>query len=397
MWLTERTSSGKHAVVQSTLVVAVKLAVSPEERAKLLSTMEKVNEACNAIAKRAFARRVSRAFAIHKLVYYETRKTFGLSSQLTCRAIAKVAGAYKRDRTKLCRFRPDGGIAYDARCYGIKDGMVSILALGGRVKAAMRGRPEDLDRLRRLPLGEAKLVRRKGKLFLHVSVDVGLPDLDEPEGTLGVDLGIKNVATDSDGETFAGDAVEKVRQRYFVLRQALQACGTKSAKRHLKRLSGKEARFRTLENHRISKRLVAKAKGTHRQIALEDLTGIRDRVTVRKSQRAKHSGWSFFQLRAYLTYKAMLAGVPVLLVDPRNTSRSCPACGLVDKLNRPTRDEFCCIGCGHAGPADHVAARNIAARADVNRPIVSAARMGNVDLHLGSAKPHLCQGQSLTL
>ncbi|WP_433379871.1 zinc ribbon domain-containing protein [Streptosporangium sp. CA-115845] len=116
-------------------------------------------------------------------------------------------------------------------------------------------------------------------------------------------------------------------------------------------------------NHVIAKKLVGKAKDTRSGIALEDLQGIRERVTVRKAQRADLHSWGFHQLRTFVTYKAALAGVPVRLVDPRNTSRTCPGCGHLDKRNRPTRDEFCCVLCGLAGPADYFAAINIGRRA----------------------------------
>jgi IS605 OrfB family transposase len=99
-----------------------------------------------------------------------------------------------------------------------------------------------------------------------------------------------------------------------------------------------------------------------RSIALEDLQGIRDRVTVRKAQRRSLHAWNFGLLRMFVDYKAKVAGVPVVFVDPRNTSRTCPSCGNVSKANRPTRDEFRCIQCGYAGPADYIAAMNIAFR-----------------------------------
>src|SRR5690606_37816735 len=48
---------------------------------------------------------------------------------------------------------------------------------------------------------------------------------------------------------------------------------------------------------------------------------------------ARLSNWGFHQLRSFVSYKAALLGVPVLLVDPRNTSRTCPECGHVAKEN----------------------------------------------------------------
>ena len=107
-------------------------------------------------------------------------------------------------------------------------------------------------------------------------------------------------------------------------------------------------------------------------MALEDLKGIRLRSTVGKKQRDKFSKWAFSQLRAFIEYKAKLAGVPVLLVDPQNTSRRCSECGHVEKGNRVSRAVFRCRACGYAGDADLNGAKNIRWRAEVNQPIVSS-------------------------
>jgi IS605 OrfB family transposase len=116
-------------------------------------------------------------------------------------------------------------------------------------------------------------------------------------------------------------------------------------------------------NHRIAKDVVAVAERTDRGIALEELGGIRDRVTVPRHQRAAVSSWSFQHLERVIAYKALRAGIPVITVDPAYTSQRCPRCGHTEKANRAARDDFCCRRCGLAGPADHVAAVNIRDRA----------------------------------
>ena len=193
--------------------------------------------------------------------------------------------------------------------------------------------------------------------------------------TLGVDLGIKNLATDSDGESFSGEQVETTRQRYNKLRASLQRAKAtsihRSAHRKLKQVSGRERRFKKDTNHVISKRIVSKAKGTTRAIALEDLKGIRSRATVRHEQRGRHSKWAFGELRFFIEYNARREGIPLALVTPKNTSRECPECHYVSKRNRPTRDIFRCVSCGLEAMADYVAARNIASRARFNEPIVA--------------------------
>jgi putative transposase len=131
-------------------------------------------------------------------------------------------------------------------------------------------------------------------------------------------------------------------------------------------------------NHVISKRLVHKAKQEHKGIAIEDLRHIRTRTEarLRKSQRARHSSWCFWQLRFFLEYKARYAGVPLHMVDPRNTSRTCHVCKHCEKANRKSQALFVCKNCGHTDNADRNAAINIS-RADVMRPIVGSESSRN--------------------
>ena len=353
------------------LIATVKLLCSEGQKDRLLSAMRRCNEACEWLGGLAFEAKTADKLRLQREYYKELRERFGLSAQMAVRAISKVCEAYKRDKTKRPRFKPLGAVAYDQRLYSFKGGLdrLSILCLDGRLLVPIAVGEYHQGRLEGAR-GQADLVYRGGTLYLFVTVEVPDGSPVEIDGTLGVDLGIRNLATDSDGKQHSGEVVEAVRQRYSTLRGALQKSGTKSAKRHLKKSSGKEGRFRADTNHQISKHLVGKAKGTGRRIALEDLSGIRGRVTVRKSQRASHCGWAFFQLRTFVTYKAALAGVPVILVDPRNTSRECLRCHYTAKENRKSQAEFCCVACGFTAHADVVGATNIARRADVNRPIV---------------------------
>jgi len=109
-------------------------------------------------------------------------------------------------------------------------------------------------------------------------------------------------------------------------------------------------------------------------IALEELTGMRQRVKARRQQRPRHANWAFAQLRRYITYKARLAGVPVILVDPRHTSQACNVCGYTAKANRPSQNRFSCHRCGYTTNVDLNAAQNIRNWAAVNRPMVAQPR-----------------------
>ena len=351
--------------------VIVKLDSTDEQHDLLIRTMRTFNAACDHIASVAFRLRTANKVRVQRESYREVREQFGLSSQMTIRAIAKTCDAYKRDTRTMPRFRPTGAMVYDQRVLSWKGrDAVSILTLDGRVVVPVRMGDRQRERFDR-PRGQVKLVLRKRTLYLHIVVDAPeAPEL-EPASILGVDIGIVNLAVDSDGDVHSGRPVDAVRARIDRLRSRLQKRGTRSAKRHLRKLSGRGQGFMRDTNHVISKRLVAKAKGTRCGIALEDLKGIRDRKTVRKAQRRRLESWSFNQLQRFIHYKAKLAGVPVFIVDPRYTSTTCPVCGCIDRENRPFRGWFQCVTCGFAGSADHVAATNIAARGAVNPPFVT--------------------------
>lgn len=349
----------------------LKLDPTPGQAEALLATMRACNAGATRAAEVAFMLRTANKIRLQGEVYRELRETFGLSAQMAIRAIGKCCDAYKRNKDIRPVFSPLGAIHYDMRMMSWKArDLVSLLTLTGRAvvpviyQGRLRDRPGAVQR------GQANLIYRDGKFYLAIAVEIpdGEVDVDEPAEWLGIDMGVVNIATDSDGVQHSGKGLRAVRRRHQRLRQRLQSKQTKSAKRLLRKRYRKESRFARDANHRISKTLVGKAKDTHRGIALEDLTGIRDRITVRKAQRADLISWSFYQLRMFITYKAQLVGVPVRPVNPRNTSRTCPGCGLIDKRNRVARDDFLCIQCGLAGPADTIAAGNIASRAAAMQP-----------------------------
>ena len=204
---------------------------------------------------------------------------------------------------------------------------------------------------------------RVGKWFLYATIEAPEPAQSEPvNGFTGVDLGIVNIASTSDGHRSAGARLNRYRKRQQRLRKRLQAKNTSSALRLLKKRRRKEARFAADINHQISKRIVAEALRTGRGIAVEQLTGIRARVRLRKPQRAALHSWAFAQLGGFLRYEAQAAGLAFVEVDPAYTPQTCHACRSVDKQNRRSQSEFECGRCGFVGHADHNAALVIAAR-----------------------------------
>ena len=353
------------------LVAQLQLQPTSEQADALKRTLETANAAADAVSAYAHETKTYRTYDLHKACYYDIRHRFNLAAQMAVRVLAKVGDSYKMGDHHLTRtYRPLGSIAYDSRIlrFDVAAGRVSIWTVDGRQTipfvCGVRQR-----RLLDSQHGETDLVYRKGRFYLLTTCEVDDPDPIDVDAALGVDLGVTNIAVDSDGTMYSGSHIKNVRYRHRRLRRTLQRKNTRSARRRLRALSGQERRFATDTNHVVSKRLVRLAECTKRAIAVEDLTHIRSRIKARRPpQRVVLHAWAFGQLRQFLTYKAKLAGVPVVFVDPRNTSRECSCCGHIDKASRRSQSSFVCTSCLFAANADVNAAIVIGRRAAVIQP-----------------------------
>lgn len=346
------------------LTLQIKLLPDDQQNKSLLQTIKECNAVCNEISNIAWENKTFNQFRLHSLVYHNIKKSSNLSAQALVRCISKVSDAYKLDKKVKRQFKTLGAITYDTRILSYKGNSVSIWSIDGRLKI-----PFVCHNLKYLPYikGEADLIYKKGKFFLFQTVEVPEENIKDVEEFIGVDFGITNLAAISNGDNFSGSQVNNVRKRMTKLKKALQKCGSKSAKRHLKKLSGKERRFKKNTNHAISKKIVSLAKDTNKGIALENLKWFK--VSVRKEQREQLGRWAFDELGKFIAYKARLAGIPVIKVDPRNTSRTCSVCGFVSKSNRKSQSIFSCSSCGFTANADHNASVNIALLGSINNRI----------------------------
>ncbi|MGW7362934.1 RNA-guided endonuclease InsQ/TnpB family protein [Streptomyces sp. NPDC054841] len=369
------------------VVVQVKLLPSPEVAAALAATLPVCNRAADATSVVAYERGITSRNELQRLVYARLKAEFGLAAQPAVRVVKKVVDAYatlraniragnlgpatsrrrSRAESKPIVFRSDAAQPYDDRILSWRHDAqrVSIWTVAGRIKnVRYTGHPGQLAMLAKYRKGESDLVHRDGMWFLVATCEVPEAPLHtEPVDWIGVDRGIANLATTSDGDNYQGRRLGRYRRWHARKRAELQAKQTRSATRQTKRRAKREARHAAHVNHKISKEIVAVAQRTGRGIALEELGGIRDRVRPFRDQRAALSSWPFHQLEEHIRYKAQRAGVPVILVDAHYTSQMCPRCGHTARHNRPTRDTFSRRRCGLAGPADHVAGVNVRNRA----------------------------------
>ncbi len=347
------------------LTLKIKLLPTDEQANLLLDTMKEANAVCNAISDVAWQEKIFNNFRLHHKVYHIYKATFSLSSQMLIRQIAKVADAYKLDKKVKRQFKPLGSIAYDSRIMTYKpNNIVSLWCIGGRQKIDFVC--HNLDYIPYIK-GEADLVYKKGKFYLFQTVDVPEEDVGDVEEFIGVDMGLLEIASLSNGKNFSSKKLNDYREKRQKVRSSLQSKGTKGSKKVLKRLSGKERTTSTIINHTISKQIVQLAKSEGKGIAIEDLKGIRFSASKKgKKFRTRVGKWSFNQLRSFLTYKCLLNGVKLVVVPPAYTSKTCSNCFHIG--NRQGK-KFTCNNCNSVFDADENAAKNIALLGmNVNHP-----------------------------
>ena len=220
------------------LTAQLKLQPTPAQADALRRTLERANAACNYLSECAWTTQTFRQFDLHKLCYRDVRQRFGLAAQVTVRAIAKVADAYKLDRDVQRTFRSLGSIAYDTRILAFGDAAVSIWSLEGRLPIPFAcGEPQ-----RALLVGqkgESDLVLRNGNWYLLATC--AIPDAKAATGpAMGVDLGIRNTAATSHGTLHSGIGRRRYKEKRHQVRASLQSRNNRRARKALRRQSGRE-------------------------------------------------------------------------------------------------------------------------------------------------------------
>jgi IS605 OrfB family transposase len=373
--------------------IRIQLEPSPSQMQQLTETSRQFTAVFNAVCAYGWCERLSNGVKLHHATYYPLKADYpDLVSDLHVQARVKATEAVKSalavQKTSRKVSQPHSDACpprYNLHTYRVdwESRTVRLSLIGGRQTIRFHI-PDYSAKYAGYPTDTADLIEHDGRWWLHVIVTVPAPQIEPTDQVVGVDLGLNRPAVTSTNRFLGQRAWKAIEGRVFKLKRALQKRGTKSAKRHLKLLRHKQARFRRNADHILSKQIVQSAQ-PGATLVLENLKDIRKRAKMRRkteTQRRIHS-WSFAQLRGFIGYKAEERGCMVVAVDPRHTSQACSRCGHTARNNRRSRDLFVCRVCSFSLHADLNGARNIAAkyRAEggraafgglrVNQPIVS--------------------------
>ena len=259
----------------------------------------------------------------------------------------------------------------DARIFAFreKDWTVSLTLVDGREHIKLNAGNYQRGKLTgRKPTSAQLCKHQDGKYYIHIQIKDEAPEPIKSDKVIGVDFGRRSIAVTSSGDEWDGKQIQQVRDKFARVRASLQRKATKGtrstrrrARQMLKRLQGRERRFQQWLNHNISKAIVQQALRSGANIAIEDLTGIRERTNQQprnKIERRRSNSWAFYQLRQFLEYKGIQFGIEVVAVPPQYTSQTCHQC-----LHIGLRSDksFKCGNCGWHGDADLNGSLNIAA------------------------------------
>lgn len=300
--------------MKSVLTIVCKLNPSKEVVKKIDTTLEMFAAACN-YTNAEVKPSITSKTTIQSLVYQTIREKYSLSANLAVRACARVGAnrkTAKKDKKPVKAFKPTSA-DYDARIFAFreKDWSVSLTLVNGREHIPILASNYQIGKLKGTKPTSAQLCKhRDGNYYIHIQVKDEAPKPINSHKVIGVDFGRTDIAVTSDNKKWSGKEIREVRDQYSKQRATLQKCaskGTRSSRRRcralLKRLSGREKRFQRHINHVISKTIILDAKKSKSIVAIEDLTGIRNRTNQQprnKTERRRSNSWAFYQLRTLL-------------------------------------------------------------------------------------------------
>lgn len=384
--------------MQLTLMSKVRLYPTNEQAQEFMNIANLYRDVCNVVSQWVFDHHfeVGRNDFNHQL-YHDLRKRYpSLNSAMVQSTYRTVDARYKTVRQQLFQHpyhfqdkntgkwyqygrdlnwlhnpikfsRPQADYVRNVNYSFVKQGtLISLNVLGKRIKVKFNDKYTQDWFTQNAKLGTAKLVQSSGHWFLHIPVTMEVDSWDKATNKhiVGIDRGLRQIMTiyDEYGNTkfFNGKSIAYKRKKFAYLRRQLQSKGTKSAKRHLKKLGQRENRWMSDVNHRLSKTLVD-YYGSDTLFVLEDLTNVRFATEkVAKAKRYEQVSWAFYQLGQFVTYKAHLVGSEVVQVSAKYTSQRCPKCGQIRKESRNHQlHQYHCPYCGFTTNDDRIGAMNL--------------------------------------
>ena len=356
------------------------MALNIENNKVLIELSKTYSQAITFITEEGYNNNISNRYQLHHLVYYKTKDRFNLPSQYLINAIrisSQTLKSIKSNKGSKPKYKEYMPLDFDRKSFTFSFKNVRITTNNKRMRMDIPIEiPEYYWKYLDWNYQIARLIydKKKNRTYLHITFSRNLREISSTNDFIGIDLGINNIAVTSNKQFFNSNKIKKIKSKFKYLRSRLQSKGTKSSKRLLKKISGREKRFMRQSNHEISKEILKTCKPGD-TIVLEKLKGIRN------NKRGKNNywlnSWSYFQLQQFIEYKSNLNGINIIYIHPRNTSKTCSKCFSLN--TKRINSYFECLNCNYKLNADLNASYNqksfgkfLVTKAAVNQPYISS-------------------------
>ena len=292
------------------------------------SLLDTSMECYNDVASIIFKEKIKLSLSeVHKAVYNRMREKYPLiPSQAVIKIYKDVISNYRTSKRKTIIQRKNAVLRLDKRLYSnLTPTSIKLTSFkrNKRSEAKFVLYDKFVELSKRYVMSDPLIFMKGEEFYLSITFKTEeKPVLGDK--CLGVDLGIKRIVTTSDGLIVKGTNVNGIKRKLRYLKRSLQSKGTKSAKRHLKKLAKKERNINKNYAHHVCNVILKTDKDI---IVLEDLKGIKSKTSKTKEgyKRKRHNNMiaqvPFFMIRTILTYKAPLLGKKVVTVSPSYTSQ----------------------------------------------------------------------------
>ena len=297
---------------------------SQEDFSKILEVLELHRDVVNFASEKHFGSKKNSLVELHAKVYHKIRTIRPeIPSCVVIRGIAECLANYrsiKSNKHKISAppIKKALCMRLDKRSYSYKNKTLSLISLNKRVKCQLFSFSKLENLLSRYRFCDPLVFIKDNEIWIGVTFEIPT-ELPLEDSACGIDLGKRMAAVTSEGKFYQDKKFNGEIRKLRYNKRKLQSKGTKSARRHLKKLRRKERNKNKNQSHLLANAILKETKAS--VLVLEDLKGIKQKKSKRQNKNSI-SQVPFYQLKQFLKYKApFYCRKTVITIDPKYTSQ----------------------------------------------------------------------------
>lgn len=311
---------------------------SETDRFAILEILERQKLAWNEASKVRFGMTQNSIVELHNKFYSDFRTKFPeIPAQIVISAERDVLSSYKSAKSNKHHLKEPPiknklSLRLDKRMFSYKNGVFSLISMGHRVKCSPYMYPRLQEMFFKYIFCDPIIFVKNEEIWIGITFDT--PEIPVQKTlACGIDLGMRINAATSEGNLYIDKKFNSEKRKIRFIKRKLQSKGTKSARKHLKKLRRKEHNKNLNFTHHLANHILNDTKAD--VIAMENLKSIKVKKDFKNRNRI--SQVPIYLLKQILTYKAPFHGKTVIQVNPAYTSQIDSVSKLKDGIRKGRR------------------------------------------------------------